>query len=112
ERIVLLLHEAVYATVQRVANVAGVPAVAIIPASSFPDGVDPVVEPRSVGRGIPCAVLVRESPAVLNGNLKKVLRQGRLPLEAICVRITRLDAPSRISGTRRRRHPMIASDAR
>src|SRR6516164_8246439 len=60
QRIILLLDKAVYATIERVSHVAGVPAVAIIPPSGFPNGVHPVLEPGSVCCGIACAVLVCE----------------------------------------------------
>src|SRR5215469_3104062 len=83
KRVILLLDEAVDAPVERVSNIAGVPTVAIIPSSSRSYGVDPVVEPRSVSRGIACARLMRESPGVLNGNLKIVLRKSTFPLEPV-----------------------------
>src|SRR5215469_12074533 len=81
--IILLLDEAVDAPVERVSHVAGMPTVAIIPSPGRPNRVDPVVEPGSISRGIAGAGLMRESPGVLNGNLKIVLGKGGLPLEAV-----------------------------
>src|SRR6516164_6903618 len=64
--VVLLLDETINSAIQRVADKTGMPAVAVIPAASFADCIDPVVEPGAIAGGINCARLMDKPPAVLN----------------------------------------------
>ena len=64
-------------------DIAGMPAVAVVPTAGFADGMYPVFKPRPVAGGIAGARLLGKAPAVHDDRVERTLGQRRLPLEAL-----------------------------